>query len=97
MKFESLFTFNKGEFIMQSTPNPDVNTPVTNTDSGGNTDVEQENNNNSGNENEEIPVPPDAQPNASIEEPPDTEKPSMEENNTEPKRIVWQFNRSLKV
>ena len=88
MKFDSFFTFSRGEFIMQSTPNPDVNSPVTNTDSGSNTDVEQENNNNSGNENEEIPVPPDTQPNASIEEPPDTEKPSMEEDNKEPKQIV---------
>jgi hypothetical protein len=72
---------------MQNTPNPDVNSPITDNDSGS-TDIERENNNNSGNENEEIPVPPDKQPNASIEEPPDTEKPSMEENSNEPKRIV---------
>jgi len=55
---------------MQNTPNPDVNTPITDDNSGNNNDIEQINDNNSGNENEEIPLPPDAQPNAPIEEPP---------------------------
>ncbi|HEX8289278.1 MAG TPA: hypothetical protein VF556_14860 [Pyrinomonadaceae bacterium] len=67
---------------MQDTQNPDVNTPITDNDS----DVERENENNSG--NVEIPVPPDSQRNAPIEEPPESDKPSMEENTNEPKRIV---------
>lgn len=73
---------------MQDTSNPDVNTPDTGNNSGGNTDIEQINDNGSGNENEEIPVPPGEQPNVPIEEPPDSQKPSIDENKTEPKRIV---------
>jgi hypothetical protein len=78
----------QGVKIMQNTPNPDVNTPNTGDNSGGNTDIEQINDNSSENKNEEIPVPPDAQPNAPIEEPPDTQKPPINENSNDPKMIV---------
>jgi len=70
---------------MQNTPNPDVNSPMTDDNSDSNTDIERENDNDAGNENVEIPIPPDKQPNSSIEEPPDTEKTSIEANNTESK------------
>jgi len=73
---------------MQNTPNPDVNTPITDDNSGSDTGIEQINDNNSGNENEEIPLPPDAQPNAPIEEPPETRKPPIGEKNNEPKQLV---------
>ena len=71
---------------MQNTPNPDVNSPVTNDSSDTDSDIEQVNHN--GRENEEMPVPPDKLPDASIEEPPDTQKPAIEEDNTNPKQIV---------
>ena len=63
---------------MQNTPNPDVNSPMTDDNSDSRTDVERENDNDTGNENEEIPIPPNNQPNASVEEPPDTENASIE-------------------
>ena len=71
---------------MQNTPNPDVNSPITDNDSDSNSDIEQVNDNET--ENQEIPVPPDRQPNASIEEPPDTRKPPIGEKNNEPKQLV---------
>ncbi len=71
---------------MQNTPNPDVNTPITDGDSDNNSDIEQINDNEKG--NEEIPLPPDTPPPASIEEPPDTEKPAIKEDGNNPKMIV---------
>lgn len=71
---------------MQNTTNPDVNSPMTDNDSDHNSDIEQINDHER--ENQEIPVPPDSQPTASIEEPPDTQKPPIGEDNTEPKQLV---------
>ena len=71
---------------MQNTPNPDVNSPNTDVDSVTNSDIEQINDNET--KNQEIPLPPDSQPNAPIEEPPDTKKPAIDEDNDEPKQLV---------
>ena len=71
---------------MQNTPNPDVNTPITDDHTDNKSDIEQINDNET--ENEEIPVPPDTTPPASIEEPPDTQKPEIKEDGEEPKMIV---------
>lgn len=71
---------------MHNTPNPDVNTPNTDSDSVNNQDIEQINDKEK--ENQEIPVPPDTAPPASIEEPPDTQKPAIDEDGSDPKMIV---------
>ena len=69
---------------VQNIPNPDVNSPDAGDDFGShprNDDVERP--------EEDIPVPPDANRNAPIEEPPDVQdKPSIDEDSNEPKRIV---------
>lgn len=64
---------------MQNTPNPDVNSPNVGDDSD--TDIERE--------NEETPTPPDRAPNVPIEEPPETDKPAIEdEGENESQRIL---------
>ena len=55
---------------MQNTPNPDVNSPTISDDSE--TNIERE--------NEEMPTPPDREPNVPIEEPPETDKPAIEDD-----------------
>ena len=70
---------------VQNIPNPDINSPAADDDFGshprGNEDIERP--------DEDIPVPPDAERNAPIEELPDVQdKPSIGEDQTEPKRIV---------
>lgn len=58
---------------MQDTPNmpnPDVNSPIVGNDSE--TDVERE--------NEELPTPPGSAPNTPIEEPPESDKPAIDED-----------------
>ena len=62
-----------------NTPNPDVNSPNVGNDSD--TNVERE--------NEETPTPPDQPRNMPIEEPPESDKPAIEEDgDVEPQRIV---------
>jgi len=70
---------------VQNIPNPDVNSPDAGDDFGShstdNQDIERP--------EEDIPVPPDGNRNVPIEEPPDVQdKPSIDEDETEPKRIV---------
>jgi len=79
---------------VQNIPNPDVNSTETNDDFGSHSDVEQEldqtdieNPNNDGRKNDDIerqdetiPVPPDTEPQAPVEEPPEVQN--------EPKRIA---------
>ncbi|HEX8639284.1 MAG TPA: hypothetical protein VF692_14535 [Pyrinomonadaceae bacterium] len=61
-------------------PNPDVNSPSVGDDSES-TNLERE--------NEELPTPPDRAPNAPIEEPPEIDRPAIDEDgDTEPQRIV---------
>lgn len=63
---------------MPNTPNPDVNSPNSGNDSE--TNVERE--------NEETPTPPDQPRNVPIEEPPETDKPAIDEDGgAEPQRI----------
>ena len=71
--------------MQENYQNPDVNLPV---NPGGGSDIEQIHDNESENSNQEIPVPPDTRPNAPIEEPPETDKPAIEEDINEPTRIV---------
>ena len=62
-----------------NTPNPDVSSPTVG--DGSDSNVERE--------NEELPTPLDRAPNAPIEEPPETERPAIEEEgDAELPRIV---------
>lgn len=70
---------------VQNIPNPDVNSPDAGDDFGTHSDHNQD----IERPDEDIPVPPDSNPSAPIEEPPEVQdKPSIEEDQTEPKRIV---------
>jgi hypothetical protein len=70
---------------IQNIPNPDVNSPDAGDDFGSHSDQNQD----IERPDEGIPVPPDANRNAPIEEPPDVQdKPSIDEDQSEPKRIV---------
>lgn len=71
--------------MQENNQNPDVNSPV---NPGAESDIEQIHNNDPYRSNEEMPVPPDTEPNAPVEEPPETSKPAIEEDNTEPKQLV---------
>jgi hypothetical protein len=55
---------------MQNTPNPDINSPTVGDVSD--TNIERE--------NEEMPTPPDRAPNVPIEEPPESDKPAIEDD-----------------
>jgi hypothetical protein len=66
---------------IQNIPNPDVNSTVRDDDFGTHPDREET-------DVENIPLPPDEQKPAPIEEPPETEKPPVEEDQNEPKRIL---------
>jgi len=70
---------------VQNIPNPDVNSNETEDDFDShpsrNQDIERP--------EEDIPVPPDAERNVPVEEPPtEQDKPPIEEDETEPKRLV---------
>lgn len=69
---------------VQNIPNPDVNSNTTEDDFDShprNQDIERP--------EEDIPVPPDAERNVPIEEPPtERDQPSIEEDQTEPPRLV---------
>lgn len=68
---------------VQNIPNPDVNSNETETDfdSHPRQDIERP--------EEDIPVPPDAERNVPVEEPPtEQDRPAIDEEQTEPKRIV---------
>ena len=81
---------------VQNIPNPDVDSFENEGDFGSHSDVYQDlpdsdNVPNSDTEttNEEIPVPPGSEQNVSIEEPPEErDKPAINENTNEPKRLV---------
>ena len=70
---------------VQNIPNPDVNSPDAGDDFGTHSDRNQD----IERPEENIPVPPDGNRNVPIEEPPTTQdKPPIEEDDTEPKRIA---------
>jgi hypothetical protein len=87
---------------VQNIPTPDVNSTETNDDFGSHSDVEQEldrtdiENPNHGErsggdverEDKTMPVPPDSEPSAPVEEPPDVNSPPIDEDSDEPKRIA---------
>lgn len=87
---------------VQNIPNPDINSTETNDDFGSHSDVEQEldqtdiespnHGERSGGdverEDETIPVPPDSEPSAPVEEPPDVNSSPIDEDSDEPKRIA---------
>ncbi len=66
---------------IQNIPNPDVNSPIHDGDFDNHSKRENE-------DVESIPLPPDEPQPAPIEEPPETEKPEIEEDRNEPKRIL---------
>ncbi len=66
---------------VQNVPNPDVNSTVRDDDFGSHSDVNRDDEN-SDVERSDIPVPPDREPGAPIEEPP------ADEGMDEPKRIA---------
>lgn len=68
---------------VQNIPNPDVNSY------GGEDDFNTHSDNSDVERPEEsIPPPPDREPNAPVEEPPDTEQAPVGEDENEPTRIV---------
>lgn len=70
---------------VQNIPNPDVNSPDAGDDFGTHSDHNQD----IERPDDDIPVPPDGNRNVPIEEPPTThDKPPIEEDQTEPKRIA---------
>ena len=71
---------------IQNIPNPDVNSTEHDNDFGShsdtnlpNTDVEQPN---------DLPLPPDTERNAPVEEPPETDKPEINEDDPAPEKLV---------
>jgi len=75
---------------MQENQNPDVNS-VENIDQSTNrTEADQERiNNDIEQTDEDIPLPPDSRPSSSVEEPPESDKPSIDEDDTDnAKRIL---------
>lgn len=64
---------------IQNIPNPDVNSPETNDDFGNHSEREDV---------ENIPLPGDEPKPASIEEPPDTDRAEIEEDDDPPIRIL---------
>jgi hypothetical protein len=69
---------------VQNIPNPDVNSTEHDDDFGShsdfpNTDVEQSN---------DLPVPPDTERAVPVEEPPETDRPAIEEDDSGPKKLV---------
>ena len=74
---------------IQNIPNPDVNSTVRDDDFGSHSEIGQERQNDDIERSDEgIPVPPDRLPANPVEEPPDMEKPEIEEDEDEPKRIL---------
>jgi len=70
---------------VQNIPNPDVNSPDAGDDFGSHSNESQD----IERPDEDIPVPPDGNRNVPIQEPPTTEdRAPIEEDETEPKRIV---------
>lgn len=70
---------------VQNIPNPDINSTVNDDDFGSHSEAEQEREEN---DVENIPLPPDQKTPAPVKEPPDTEKPPVDEDNPYPKQIV---------
>lgn len=66
---------------IQNIPNPDVNPNIRDDDFGNHSDREKS-------DVENIPLPDDEPQPAPIEEPPETEKPAIEEEGNEPKQIL---------
>lgn len=75
---------------VQNMPNPDVNSTVEEGDFGNHSDIENIENDNGGtnSDTDSIPLPPDEQQPAPIEEPPETEKPPIGEDNPQPAQLV---------
>jgi hypothetical protein len=71
---------------VQNIPNPDVNSPERDDGFGSHSEVDQ--NDDIEQTGDAIPVPPDTQPAAPIEEPPETDRPRIDEDQDEPKRIA---------
>jgi hypothetical protein len=68
----------------QSRQNPDVN----NFNIGGEGDEDDNTNDSGGTASEEIPLPPDTQPNAPVEEPPGSDGSPVGDVDDSPKRIA---------
>ena len=74
---------------VQNIPNPDVNSTESNDDFGSHSEVEQNpDRSDIGGEDESIPVPPDRQPSAPVEEPPGTSEPPIGEDENQPEQFV---------
>lgn len=75
---------------MQENKNPDVNSVEDADESTSRTEVAQERiNNDIEQTDEDIPLPPDSRPSAPVEEPPESDKPSIDEDDEDKaKRIL---------
>ena len=70
---------------IQNIPNPDVDSIIEDNNFGNHSDIEREN---ESGDIENIPLPPDQKTPAPVEEPPDTEKAPVSDDNRQPKQIV---------
>lgn len=75
---------------MQENQNPDVNSVQDEDETINRTEVNQERiNNDIEQTDEDIPLPPDSRPSSPVEEPPESDKPSIDEDDTDKaKRIL---------
>lgn len=72
---------------MQQEQNPDVNSVIREDEHGNRSDIERENESGETTEND-IPLPPTEPKPAPVEEPPDTERASIDEPQRKPTQIV---------
>lgn len=70
---------------VQNIPNPDVNSTVREDDFGSHSDIEQVHDEN---EENKIPLPDNEPKPAPIEEPPNPDKPKIDENGDQRERIL---------
>ncbi|MCD9186971.1 MAG: hypothetical protein LUM44_11095 [Pyrinomonadaceae bacterium] len=75
---------------MQENQNPDVNSVQNGDETINHSEADQERiNNDIEQTDEDIPLPPDSRPSSPVEEPPESEKPSIDEDDTDrTKRIL---------
>jgi hypothetical protein len=73
---------------VQNIPNPDVNSTEREDDFGNHSDIERENESGERNSVEDIPLPPSEPRPATVEEPPETEQPAIDDEQRKPKHYV---------
>lgn len=73
---------------IQNIPNPDVNSTEHDNDFGNHSDIENELPNTDVEQPNNLPLPPDQEHDAPVEEPPESRKPPINEDNPQPAKLV---------